>query len=162
MNIHEYIESGIIERYLLGLTSAQEDAELFALRRVYPILDVEFAAAEIRIENKLLEEGEMPPLALRNIILNRFKTDDANNNGPDGNSGRYQRYHTPPPKDTYILEPFWKRRMTVSIWWRCVLIAMVIIIMALAASTWHFYRQSTRFEDALIKIKVQSAGSQAP
>lgn len=162
MNIHEYIESGVIERYLLGLTSAHENAELFALRRIYPILDIEFAAAEIRIEEKLLEEGEVPPPVLRRVILNRFTTDDLTEPIPELNTSNFHRYGTPPPTDTYILEPFWKKRMSVSVWWRCVLIAMIIVIMGLAASAWHFYHQSARFEDALIKIKVPSAGSAAP
>ncbi|RFS23256.1 hypothetical protein DVR12_09555 [Chitinophaga silvatica] len=158
MNINNYIESGIIERYLLGLASADEEAELFALRKIYPILDIEFAAAEIRIENKCHLEAKTPPPALRQTILNRFKNDDADFNTNEETYSR-QRYRQQPPKtDTYILEPFWKRRMSVSIWWRCIVIAMVILLMALAASTYHFYRQASRFEDALIK-KVSSPNS---
>ena len=157
MNINEYIESGIIERYLLGLASNEEASELFALHKVYPILDVEFAAAELRIEDKCIKEAEYPPLALRETILNRFKTDDNDNTYTEQHYKRRSYSQQVPPTGTYILEPFWKRRMTVSAWWRCVVIAMAVAMMALAASTWYFYQQSSQLQDVLFKIKTPSS-----
>lgn len=61
MEIREYIESGIIESYLLGLASPQEEAELKQLRRVFPELNSEIAIAELRFEKLAFQDAVMPP-----------------------------------------------------------------------------------------------------
>lgn len=152
MNISDYIESGIIERYVLGLTSPDQEEELLHLRLIYPLLDIEITAAELRIEDKLQEEGQAPPDELRTLVLQRFRTDKRK----EEHAWRNYNTHEPTnPGNTYIrLEPFWNRRITVSIWWRCGFIAMVVLTMSLAASTWYFHQRTQQLEEVLIKLKV--------
>ncbi|MBO9731910.1 MAG: hypothetical protein J7623_24930 [Chitinophaga sp.] len=159
MNISDYIESGIIERYLLGLTSPEQEEELFRLREIYPLLELEVNAAELRFESKLLEEAVMPPLVLRHNLLQRIKEEKGQQQRSWGN---YNEHTNPGP--TYIhLEPFWNRRITVSMWWRCAFIAMVVLTMALAASTWYFFRRTEQLENVLLRLTIpQPAQTLAP
>jgi len=151
LNISNYIESGIIERYLLGLASPEQTEELLNLRLVYPLLDLEITAAELRFEDRLLEEGVAPPCELKNAVLQRIRPDSRTG----GSTRNYNTYGHTYQKNTYIqLEPFWNRRISVSVWWRCALIALTVLTMALAASTWHFYHRAAQLEDVLIKLKV--------
>ncbi|HSF45506.1 MAG TPA: anti-sigma factor [Chitinophagaceae bacterium] len=53
MDIQQYISSGIVESYVLGLASEQEVAELELLRREHPELN----AAILEFEQKLEEQG---------------------------------------------------------------------------------------------------------
>ena len=46
MDIHAYIQSGIIESYLLGIAGDEEKQELDRLRRIYPEVDNAFLHAE--------------------------------------------------------------------------------------------------------------------
>lgn len=158
MNIGNYIESGIIERYLLGLASPEQTEELIHLRMVYPLLDLEITAAELRFEDRLLEEGVAPPCELKNAVLQHIRPDSKTG----GSSRTYNSYGHTYQKNTYILEPFWNRRISVSVWWRCAFIALTVLTMALAASTWHFYHRAAQLEEVLIKLKVPVVNSPAP
>jgi hypothetical protein len=154
LNISDYIESGIIERYLLGLATLAQEEELLYLRRIYPLLDVEITATELRFEEKLLEEGVPPPEKIKTTILHRINSD---REWQDHTWRGYNAYEQTNRTTGYIpLEPFWNRRITVSIWWRCAFLAMAVLTMVLAASTWHFYQRATQLEDVLIKLKVSS------
>ena len=160
MNISDYIESGIIERYLLGLTSPEQEEELLQLRQIYPLLELEITAAELRFEDKLLEEGVAPPYELKNAVIQRIRT---GNGRKERSWGNYNGHGPTSQGPTYIhLEPFWNRRISVSIWWRCAFIALVVLTMALAASTWHFYHRAEQLEDVLIKLKVATVNNSAP
>jgi hypothetical protein len=160
LNISDYIESGIIERYLLGLTSPEQEEELLQLRQVYPLLELEITAAELRFEDKLLEEGVAPPYELKNAVIQRIRS------GSGSKGRRWSSHNSHGPTNhgpTYIhLEPFWNRHISVSIWWRCGFIALVVLTMALAASTWHFYHRAEQLEDVLIKLKVASVNNSVP
>lgn len=160
MNISNYIESGIIERYLLGLTSPEQEEELLHLRQIYPLLELEITAAELRFEDKLLEEGVAPPCELRNAVLQRIGSDTGRKDQSWGNYNGHEHTNQGP---AYIhLEPFWNRRISVSMWWRCAFIALVVLTMALAASTWHFYHRAEQLEDVLIMLKVPLINNPAP
>ncbi|MGO4288250.1 hypothetical protein [Chitinophaga sp. RAB17] len=78
MNIQQYISSGIIEGYLLGLISEEESAELESMCREYPELDMEIQHCQLRMEKMMFDEPALPPAELKNEILNRVKTAPVN------------------------------------------------------------------------------------
>ena len=59
MDIQQYISSGIIETYVMGLCSPAEESELEQLRQNYPELDKAIIAYEDELEKiiRLLEES---------------------------------------------------------------------------------------------------------
>ena len=69
MNIQQYISSGIIESYLLGLVSDEESAELENLCRIYPELNVEIQHCQQLMERKMYDEPACPPEELKQRIL---------------------------------------------------------------------------------------------
>nr|MBS0038356.1 anti-sigma factor [Saprospiraceae bacterium] len=68
MEIKEYIESGVLERYVLGNVSQQEQAEVQCMARVYPEIKEEIAS----LENVLIGYAEVhatpPPTGLKQKI----------------------------------------------------------------------------------------------
>lgn len=96
LNISDYIESGIIERYLLGLTSPEQEEELLGLRHIYPLLELEITAAELRFEDKLLEEGVAPPAELRNAIIQRINRGSGRRERSWGNYNHHERTNQGP------------------------------------------------------------------
>jgi len=145
LELHDYIESGIIESYLLGLASDAE-AELFEhMRSLYPELNTEISAAEYRLQKVMEDGGVTPPAIVWNKIAGRLT--------PHGGNGYYSRagrQQTDGPQ-TYVLQPR-NNTITVSIWWRCTVIAMMVIIMALVASTIYFYQQFRNMEERLMRL----------
>ena len=74
MNIKEYISSGIIELYVMGLCSPEEELELEQLRVQYPELHTAILQAEKDMEEKMLQQGVLPPAAVDNAILQRMES----------------------------------------------------------------------------------------
>ena len=61
MDINEYISSGIIEMYVMGICPPEEKAELELLRPQYPGLDAAIIQFEKAFENNLLQSGTAAP-----------------------------------------------------------------------------------------------------
>lgn len=146
MDLNDYIESGIIESYLLGLASVEETELFERMRSLYPELNTEISAAEYRLQKVMEEEGVTPPAKVWNKIAERLT--------PHGRGGYYSRagkQQTAAEPLTYVLQPR-NNTITVSIWWRCAVIGMVLVIMALVASTVYFYQQFRNMEERLMRL----------
>ncbi len=69
MNIQEYISSGIVESYVLGLADAGERAEFEQLCRQYPELVKARDEFEVMLEKHALANAVKPPAATRQKVL---------------------------------------------------------------------------------------------
>lgn len=67
--VKAYIESGILELYVLGQLNAQEQAEVEAMAAKYPEIKQEIEAIEIAMEQYALENAIKPSADLENKIL---------------------------------------------------------------------------------------------
>lgn len=74
MNIKEYISSGIIELYVMGLCSPEEERELEQLRVQYPELQTAILQYEKDMEEKMLQQGILPSAAVDDAILQRMES----------------------------------------------------------------------------------------
>ncbi|WP_143308358.1 hypothetical protein [Chitinophaga vietnamensis] len=156
--MQDYIESGIIERCLLGLATPEQEEELIYLRKIYPLLNAEVAAAEERIEMQLFAEAVPPPVEVKRTVLHRL------NRGSrfDHRTRRDNDYVHTNTGDTYIhIKPGWNRTISVSIWWRCAFIAVCILCLSLAASTWYLHNRVNQLEDVLIRLKTPAIAAPA-
>lgn len=61
MDIKQYIASGIIETYVMGLCSAEEEREIESLREQYPELDEAINRYEEEMEKNMQEHITLPP-----------------------------------------------------------------------------------------------------
>lgn len=69
MDIKEYISSGIVESYVLGLASPEERSEFEQLCTQYPELLKARTAFELAIEKQAMDNAIAPPAGLKNKIL---------------------------------------------------------------------------------------------
>jgi anti-sigma-K factor RskA len=74
VNIKEYISSGIVESYVLGLASAEERKEFDQLCIQYPELVKARTDFEIALEHQALENAVAPPANLKNKIWQQIST----------------------------------------------------------------------------------------
>ncbi len=72
MDIRAYIQSGIIEQYVLGLASAEESDELQSLRKEYPELNQAITNFEKTFEGVLTEEQIQPPAFIKTALEKEF------------------------------------------------------------------------------------------
>ncbi len=73
MNIQEYINSGIIEQYVLGDVSDQERQEVECMSHIYPEIQQELNSQQQVIEKLAMSFQVAPPEDLRSKILSRLK-----------------------------------------------------------------------------------------
>ncbi|MFZ1529541.1 MAG: anti-sigma factor [Ferruginibacter sp.] len=69
MTINEYIASGIVEAYVMGLCSAEEEREFEQMRLQYPELDAAVNTFEYKLEERLKEESLSPSASVNERIL---------------------------------------------------------------------------------------------
>lgn len=73
MNIQEYISSGIIESYVLGLSSPEENAEFEALCQQFPELVQARIDFEVTLEKQLSAQSVAPAAGLKEKLLNAIR-----------------------------------------------------------------------------------------
>lgn len=73
MNIQEYISSGIIESYVLGLSSPEENAEFEALSQQFPELVKARLDFEIALEKQLSSQPITPTAGLKEKVRNALR-----------------------------------------------------------------------------------------
>ena len=69
MNTRDYIESGILEEYVLGAASSQERQEVECLSKVYPEVKAELVRLEEALEQYALLHQTPAPARLKNDIF---------------------------------------------------------------------------------------------
>jgi Anti-sigma-K factor rskA len=69
MDIKQYISSGIIETYVMGLCTSAEEKELELLRSRYPELNKAIIACEEEMEQNMLRQTTLPPTTTDERIL---------------------------------------------------------------------------------------------
>lgn len=76
MDIQQYIQSGIIESYVLGLASEEEIAEMESLRKQYPEIQVAIDDFSIALEQEALANAIAPPADVKEKIFRSLKIND--------------------------------------------------------------------------------------
>ena len=86
MNVKEYISSGIVESYVLGLVTETERQEFEANAVQYPEVLQAREAFELSLENALLQDAVPPPVHLKDKIKESiFNTNNGYQNTEAGN-----------------------------------------------------------------------------
>lgn len=75
MNIREYIDSGVIELYVMNALTATEAAEVEALARQYPEIKAEIEETQSVMQLYTQAFAQIPNPELKNKILERLKED---------------------------------------------------------------------------------------
>ncbi|MES2798964.1 MAG: anti-sigma factor [Bacteroidota bacterium] len=75
MDSKEYIASGIIERYVLGLVSPQEKQEVECMSHIYPEIGEELKLYQDSIEQLAIKGAVNPPAFLKGIVMERVRSE---------------------------------------------------------------------------------------
>ena len=74
MNVKEYIASGVIESYVMGLLTDTERQEFENHCAQYPEIVTARTAFELALEEQLLADGKQPPVQLKQQIQERLSS----------------------------------------------------------------------------------------
>jgi anti-sigma-K factor RskA len=79
VNIKEYISSGVVESYVLGLLTAQERFEFEQYCEAYPELKAARNAFELAIEKQAIENAVPPPAHVKEKVLSAIQQKPTSN-----------------------------------------------------------------------------------
>lgn len=102
MNIREYIQSGIIETYVLGLADQEEIAQIESLRQQHPELDQAIKDFEREVENLAMNHAVAAPPSVKQDIFNTLNLPKQNYHAGKENTG-IEKTNTKKPKSIRIL-----------------------------------------------------------
>lgn len=77
MNILAYIESGILEEYVLGIVSPQEKQEVECMSHIYPEIKEELMRTESALEQYALKHQTPPPPSLKEALFAQMNFEEA-------------------------------------------------------------------------------------
>lgn len=69
MNVQEYISSGVVEGYVLGLASAEEQAEFESMCRQYPEVLRARNEFELALEQQAMQHAVKPPADMKKRVM---------------------------------------------------------------------------------------------
>jgi anti-sigma-K factor RskA len=127
MDIKEYISSGVIELYVLGLCSPEEEKEFETLRLQYPELNTAILEYESALENQHQKEAKLPPAAVDEKVL---KTLDSLN-------------------APAIAVPIHQQNIRSFSWWKMAAAASILLLITSAVFNYLLYNKTKKQELAL-------------
>jgi len=147
VNIKEYISSGIIESYVLGLASPEERAEFESVCASYPEVLQARDEFEASLEKHFMNNsGDFKPASeLRDIIFAEINSIAAGSK-----------------KQETIVAPLYPLQPIKTGWWRFVAAAAIILLLGSTVLNYYFFTQykdySNRYEQlAASQIQMASA-----
>ena len=130
MNTEEYIQSGIIESYVLGLASQEEVSSLEALCVQYPEIKKAVLDFELLLEKNAFDNAIAPPEDVRNNLMDElkdeFKTESSTAKIAES-------------REATILPMRTNEKAKVFSFWRYAAVASIILLLSSVALNYYFY-----------------------
>ena len=148
MNVQEYILSGIVESYVLGLANDEERLEFERMCSTYSQVDAAREAFELALEKQALEQAIVPPAALKNRIFSTIGIDATNGDSKESN---FVESVIPPQT------PLVKMR-----WAQYIAAASLVLLVTSTALNFYFFREYKKYSykyDELIASQSQMANA---
>jgi hypothetical protein len=154
LDLNRYIQSGIIESYVLGIATASEIDELQQMRRLYPSLNAEIMAVERRIEQTARAEAVLPSPYLKERIFQHINWHEEL---PPGAGGRDDR-----SRYTFInIQSKDGQHITVHKWWRIFFIIIFILSkVCLFFAIYYFLKYQQSREKKEQQLRTEQVTSQ--
>lgn len=157
MKINEYIESGILEAYVLGSASESEKEELFYLKAKHPQIQDALQHLESDLEHIAQMMAINPPPRIWNNIeaeINELvKAPQFNALTVDDTPGRSNKKDRKSPD--FIEVEGSSSHMRIHKLWRWVLLAIFVLGKIFLAFAIYFYLQNRQQDDQIKQLKAE-------
>jgi anti-sigma-K factor RskA len=138
VDIQAYIQSGIIESYVLGLASAEETAEVESLRMRYDEVEDAINEFSLAVERQAFENAIAPPPALKAKVFAAIRKEQDFNQETLNDNAAVQKHD----EEALVIQLSSARS------WRRVAAAAVILLIVSAALNFYLYNQYSDKKEA--------------
>lgn len=155
MNIQEYISSGIVEAYVLGLAEPAERDEFERMCAQYPEVREAREAFEISLEQYAMLNQVQPSPNLKSRI---FAAIDINAVQPGG-TGTAGNAFAPSSSFDGQAEPWKARVVGMAGWQRYLAAACIALLVVSTALNFYFFSQSRKYSQAYTDLLAQQTAT---
>ncbi|MDI3320270.1 anti-sigma factor [Pinibacter soli] len=145
MNIQEYIQSGIIESYVLGLASEEERLEFESVCATYPEVVEAREALELSLEHQAVSNAVTPPAYLKDKIRSAIGGQQASNEVTTSYTTTENDYAD--EDQPLIIRKLFSLRSAAA--------AAIILLGASTLLNFYFYRENGKLVKAFNDLSVQ-------
>lgn len=154
LNIQQYIASGVIETYVMGLASPEEASQLERLLPFYPELQTAVSDFGFQLELFSIQHEEPPPPGTFQKIRDRVRELPAVNEPPFRTWDRSSRQ-----ENDYLHVRENSTHIRVHKYWRIAFIAIFILSKLLLAAFIYYFLQFRHSEQEMESLKDQQIKS---
>jgi hypothetical protein len=155
LDINHYISSGVLEAYLLGLASDEEQHEVQQMQVLYPEISSALNQLEVNIESYCLENAVPPPTGTWELIEARISRKEIKKQGHEKDNQKASEPQTQKPD--YLEVAFSDTYIKVHKYWRIAFISVFILskIFLIAGLYYYFKADSQTQEIERLKTVIQ-------
>jgi hypothetical protein len=152
---HQYLTSGVVEGYLLGLVSKEEKDELERVLTTDPDVLAELNELEAQMEQYFLTNAVPPPPSIKIAIEERIYGAEIQKREPDVHTRSDQPISdTEPPRPSYIDVEVSDTHIQVHKNWRTAFIAIFILSKVFLVLGLYYYFKSNSQEQEIRRLKA--------
>lgn len=155
MKNYQYLTSGILESYLLGLVSEDEKQEVERLAATDPEIQAQLQELELDIERHFLENAVPPPPALKYTILEQINKTEIKKWGTEKDDQSKQKASDKSSdKPNYIDVEVDDTHIRVHKYWRPAFIAVFVLSKIFLILGLYYYFKSSSLEQEINRLKA--------
>ena len=151
MNTYQYITSGILETYLLGLASEEEQQEVEQLAAANPDIAAALSTLEADMEGYFLQNAVPPPTDVRKLIDLRMQGTAIQKRSNGQQAGRKASAQGP----DYLNVKVSDTHIRVHKLWRVAFLIVFILSKVFLVLALYYYFKSAALEQELIRLKTE-------
>jgi hypothetical protein len=157
-SVKEFIESGLLEVYVTGSASAEEEQEVLRMKKQYPQVEDELTSLEADMEELARRIAIPPPPHLWNRIEAEFKELATIPDAPleiGDHQQRKQQQQTPNNEPQYIDVEAESTHMRIHKNWKWVFAAVFVLGKIFLAAAIYFYLENRQAQQQIQDLKQQ-------
>ncbi|CCH52484.1 hypothetical protein BN8_01489 [Fibrisoma limi BUZ 3] len=155
MKTEEYISSGLLEAYLLGLVSDEDKREVERTVAAYPEIGLYLDKLEVKLESQFLQGAVPPPPALRELVelkatqqeIKHYEETDQQQHRPSSNPTA--------DRSGYVDVEVSNTHIQVHKYWRAAFIAVFILSKVFLVFGLYYYFKAQSQEQEIERLTKQ-------
>lgn len=157
MKTHDYLTSGILESYLLGLVSDQQREDVERLLTTDPEIVSYLDELEVDMEQHFLRNATPPPPSIRTAVLQRINENEIQKwTGEKTDRDNNQKSSGEPHKPNYIDVEVSNTHIQVHKFWRPAFIAVFVLSKIFLILGLYYYFKSSSLEQEIMRLKAST------
>ncbi|GAB3756689.1 hypothetical protein [Spirosoma pomorum] len=156
MKTYQYLTDGILESYLLGLVSEEQQKDVDQLLSTDPDLQIQLNELELELEEHFLRHAVPPPPSVRNAVLERITQGEIQKRASEQQSYQRQRSDSAEsqPRPDYVNVEVDETHIRVHKYWRPAFIAVFVLSKVFLIAGLYYYFKAGSLADEVARLKA--------